>query len=403
MLGKPKQPFAVSEDKGILRVSMSKQALLYYIAFVVGFLLLNFLILTVYVVMNSPLTKTQWYGVLILGAMGTVPGVIFLVLLLRRKPYAFDRGTGRFLQGTKLIFRIEGIQYIQVHREQNARNKKQFFFALSVVPKEGEPHLMFKWEAPATELLALAEKIANYLGTSVHKGEDLAASLAELQTEYKKWDAFSFLLFLLFASTTGLAWWWGLQKVGDWNSTRFPEAIYYLAPTRLAWALPAIFLGIVSADLPMRAVYRWLLKNKYQEFVRYQALYYGVKTAALTKPVYLFVGVVSLLMILMFLDFYVVFTRGEIVINPLFSVLEQRHAYNDIKEITTAPQFIAPNGNVVSRREYIIRFSDGSTWSTHFAPSELDAAHKSEVLKFVASQSNVPIRELEVFRKDELY
>jgi hypothetical protein len=91
------------------------------------------------------------------------------------------------------------------------------------------------------------------------------------------------------------------------------------------------------------------------------------------------------------------------VINPLFSVVEQRYSYNDIKEITTAPQFIAPNGNRVSRQEYIIRFSDGSTWSTHFAPSELDAAHKSEVLKFVASQSHVPIREVEVFRKDELY
>ncbi len=403
MLANPKELYFISEEKGTLRVRCSKQAVLYSLAVATGIELVNLLTLGLYILIAGPLGKHQWVAVIILGVMGLAAYVVFLFLILRQHAYVFDRVMDRFFHGNKLVSLISNIRHLQIHREQNARTSKAFY-VLSVILAQGEPHLMYRLEEPATELFALSEMIAEYLGKKVDRDEDLVLVLKGLGTRFGRWYAFGLLLFFANASLATLGWWWVLWRLGNWRAMQFPNAVYALTPIAAAWLIPALFLGLICGYAIMSAIYRRILKDEYQEYVRYQELKDGYKTsAALVRSTYLTVTLGSIAAILLFLDWYVVFFQEEIVINRPFSVSEERHRYSDVIEIKTAPWLVMRNGKKVHRRAYLIRFSDDTYWSTDQDPSGLDDRGKKEVLKFVSSKSQIPIREVEVLSLDEVF
>src|SRR6266581_2520771 len=399
MLAKPKEPYSIVEEKGILRVAISKKTKFYYLAMVTSFFLFNLLTIGLYIVIAGPLSKSQWLAVTIVGVLGLAGYLGFLILFLPQKAYIFDRGTDRFLHGNKLVSRVAQIRHLEIHRESNEKTRK-LFYVLSVVLEQGEPHVMYKLEEPATQLFLLAEKIAEYVGTKVCQGEDLLAVLKDLETRFGRWYRVGLFLFFVSASFSTLAWWGVLRLIGDWRAARFSDAAYALTPMALAWLLPAMFLGLISGYAIVSRVYRWLLKDRYQDYIRFEDLKHGYNTRAALFPTYLTVTIIMLAAVLLFLDWYVVFIPEEIVINRLFSVVEERHPYSQVHEIKTAPQLVMPNGKKVHRSVYLVRFSDGTYWSTDQDPSGLDERGKKNIAEYVSSKSHIPINQVEFLNVD---
>jgi hypothetical protein len=57
---------------------------------------------------------------------------------------------------------------------------------------------------------------------------------------------------------------------------------------------------------------------------------------------------------------------------------------------------------LVSRREYLVIFSDGRRWSTTFIPSDPDPETKRNFIRMISDRSGKPIEEVTLFSKDEL-
>ena len=67
-----------------------------------------------------------------------------------------------------------------------------------------------------------------------------------------------------------------------------------------------------------------------------------------------------------------------------------------------APQSIAPNGNVVKRRHVVLRFRNGSSWSTINLPLAVSNAEMRRLTRLVSERSGKPINEMALFRSSDL-
>ena len=114
-------------------------------------------------------------------------------------------------------------------------------------------------------------------------------------------------------------------------------------------------------------------------------------------------SVVTLMMLVMLSNWYTLFTSDEVIVKRLFAVSKDKLKYSDVSHIVTAPSLTAPNGNVVNRREYVIRFASGTSWTTNLAPTDLTLDQKLHIAQFVSRRSGVPITEVKRFTRDEVY
>jgi len=63
---------------------------------------------------------------------------------------------------------------------------------------------------------------------------------------------------------------------------------------------------------------------------------------------------------------------------------------------------LAPIGNQIRRREYVLTFRSGDHWSTNDLPNGITSERKLEVIQYISRASGVPIRNVAVLPSDEL-
>jgi hypothetical protein len=157
-----------------------------------------------------------------------------------------------------------------------------------------------------------------------------------------------------------------------------------------------MILGIVSCGLSLDWIYRRLLKDRYPNYVRYDKLTSGYDSERAAKPIVLGMGFLSIAMVASALSWHVVFRENDVTFHSWCGLGTTTEFYSNVKEIRTAPQLRAPSGKLVDRREYVVEFDDGATWSTNFQPGDLSLQEKKSLLEFVATKSKKPIRELPI-------
>lgn len=122
----------------------------------------------------------------------------------------------------------------------------------------------------------------------------------------------------------------------------------------------------------------------------------------MTKLVSLTACTLSALLTAALFDTYVVAGATELRVNP-FLGLERRYSYSDITEIATAPSLIAPNGNLVHRRVFLLKFADGNTFSTDSVPEhELQRRTLTALIEVIIDRTGIQPIEKAVFRRGEL-
>jgi hypothetical protein len=230
---------------------------------------------------------------------------------------------------------------------------------------------------------------------------DETRSLEELRREFLRWDLAARALLLLVAPATGYVWWRVFVNLGSAVERSYPEAAFTFPPTPIAWALPALFAGIVSSGPVITSSMKLILGERYPRFLSYQDSIYRMNTQAMNRPFY--IGSVSMIAIGVFIiaNWYTYVTDTHLVANPFFGFSEQSHRLSDLTQIRTAPTLIAPNGNRVQRREYVLKFADGGHWTTKWNPSESSADVIQALISHVSSKGGVPPTELEYLANDE--
>jgi len=221
-------------------------------------------------------------------------------------------------------------------------------------------------------------------------------SLDELRPRYSKWHLSNIALMFAGIAWASVTWWYLFSQIAAWNDARYEPAVFHLHDTGLMLAAPAFLLGIVTAGLLLAFVYRGLLGEHYPDYVRFENLLYGFDGKRIRRPMLVGTFGLSVLLFAAALSWHVAFQNDRVNFHSWCGMGDASKLYSQIKEIRSAPQLKAPSGRLVDRREYIVEFDDGSTWSTNFEPARLDPQTKQQLVTFVAGRAKKRVRELQV-------
>ena len=216
-----------------------------------------------------------------------------------------------------------------------------------------------------------------------------------LRPIYARWDKISLVLAFVFIPLLAYTFYEILVALAKLQMRQFDSAPYVLSPFWVMWAIPAGFLAILAANVPLVLILNHFLQDKVAEYLVYLNLSYGYDTQRLGKIVFNIVGLLSAIFLLLAYDSYVVFDNSEIIISEFFSLSDERYHYTDIRAIEV--ERIAPHGNL-SRVEthYVIAFKNGKRWYSRLSPIESEDGRLRSAMEFVSSKSGVPIPDLPV-------
>ncbi len=142
-----------------------------------------------------------------------------------------------------------------------------------------------------------------------------------------------------------------------------------------------------------------LLGARYGEFLDYWCQSSGMNSVKANVLVFQVCAVLCFGLIFLGLRAHVQLTNDALVVNGIFSAGEVRYPLADIQNIETSGRFVAPNGKLVSRREYVVIFNDGRRWSTTFIPSDPDPEAKRKFMRMISDRSGKPIEEVDSVRQ----
>jgi hypothetical protein len=234
--------------------------------------------------------------------------------------------------------------------------------------------------------------VCRRLFPSVAKYEEPARPYEELRKEFRLWEILVFCLTGLFGIITGLFWIWVFMKLGAWRFSLFPQGALVLTASWLLW-LPGLFMGVpTGAFLAYLLVRRWL-KSRYRDYLAYQNQKFRVNNEKMGFVLGGLITAAPLIMLLMLLNWYVIFTPEQIIIKPLLALTAHNYRYSEVEDIRTVPALTAWTGKTGERQDYVITFRDGRQWATSFSPTPLSFKRKAQIFMYVTLKSDLQITE----------
>jgi hypothetical protein len=227
--------------------------------------------------------------------------------------------------------------------------------------------------------------------------------IEELRAKYRKWVNMLGLLMFVAGVPFSIGLWFAMSGLAAWSAHQLPSAIVTFAPiTPRYWAVPALLLGLVCGAMAAMWMVRWFLGVRYGEFLDYWCQSSGMNSVRANVFVFQVCAALCVGLLSLGLRAHVQLTDDALVVNGIFSTGEVRYPLDAVQNIETSEFFVAPNGKLVSRREYVVVFNDGRRWSTTFIPSDPDPETKRSFIRMIAERSGKPIQEVSLFTNDEL-
>jgi hypothetical protein len=220
-------------------------------------------------------------------------------------------------------------------------------------------------------------------------------TLETLSRRYRVWEAIAIVPLFLFIVSLGFAWDYALWAIAGRHLRSLGPSMHLLAPPHDMWRVAALFLGILSATLPMHWLYQRLLGEGYEEYTLYTNLKYRFDTWKAFRVIAYPLGVFCVVFVVLGLDCYIRLTPQAIVINRFLGLGETRYAYGQVRELKVAQFVRAPNGNVVLRPHVVVEFTDGFRLTTNGAILDQRLERDVAALRYVARQSGKPIQQVE--------
>jgi len=229
-------------------------------------------------------------------------------------------------------------------------------------------------------------------------------TLEELAPKYAKWEGVFVAIYIVSWAPVTYGLWLLLQQLSDWNATTLGPAEILITADPWFWTLPAFFLALVLPGAPLTWLAHRLLGPRFAEYDRYLSLKHRMDWARANRVALQVTGWGCALAIFLGLNWYVLVRADALVINRLLGVTEDVHPWASFRSIRTAPRFVAPNGSVKQRRQWLVTFEDGTTWSTLGGlPREQTAAQTAALIAALSARARLPVEEIPVFEKYALW
>lgn len=227
---------------------------------------------------------------------------------------------------------------------------------------------------------------------SVAKYEEPARPLEELKKEFRPWEILIFCLTVLLGMITGLLWWWLFYRIGVWRFSHFPQGAIVLTGSWLLW-VPGLFMGVATGAFLTYLLMRLWLKSRYRDYLAYQNQKFRVNNERMGVLLGILITAGPLIILLMLLNWYVIFTPEQIIIKPLFALSKQSYRYSDVVSIRRVPALTGGLRKTGDNKEYVIFFRNGRQWATYYSPAPLTLKRKMAIIMYLTLKSEVQVTE----------
>lgn len=210
---------------------------------------------------------------------------------------------------------------------------------------------------------------------------------------FRWWEVASLVPIFLFVVLLGFGWYLVL-KGGDRLLVPYTRhTLLLVRPSNFYWMIPSLFLGIVSSAIPLNALYGILLRDRLRRYQRYcnERVGFDANRAFMVLGAIVVAGVV-----VFFLAGITSFTRftysGIEIARPLWFRTEF-YPYRSVREIERFPVSSTLSGNPRPLAHWVIRFDDGTSWSTCDGLRDPSPVDDVKVERLVSRQSGLKVIE----------
>ena len=221
-----------------------------------------------------------------------------------------------------------------------------------------------------------------------------ALSLTDAERRlYYRWEVASLVPFFVFGPALTWMWYHALRELAGLAIGSSPDAVFVLAPTGRYWVVPSIFLGIVSAVVPMTLLYQALLGERFPTYERAAAERVGFDGRRALKGMSVLFGAATVVFFACAVNSTTRFTKDDVKVGNAFSFEARSQPYERVTAVLHRATFEAPSGKIVRRPHYVVQFADGTEWSTRQGLREPEPQLDAQVARFVAERAKLTIRE----------
>ncbi len=220
---------------------------------------------------------------------------------------------------------------------------------------------------------------------------DIAAlSPKQLDKGYGKLEGGAFGAFLVSAAACAGGWWWYLTATLPGWLPQNEGTVHVIGMEGWYWALPALFLGIVTSPIPTYLIMAPILRGRFWGFIRQQDLKYGGYTRtgfAITACV----AVINIPLLYCGWRATANFLPDRVVMHHVFAPPSVQ-PYTAVKSLEYTKSYSRRRGKA-DKWVYMIRirFADGTDWSGNAGDEDGTRTHEVEVLRYVSGKAGVPI------------
>jgi multisubunit Na+/H+ antiporter MnhB subunit len=218
--------------------------------------------------------------------------------------------------------------------------------------------------------------------------------IGELRKEFWKFDILILILFFvltpIFVIITYILFGW----ISDLRFSKASANGYLFIPERMMWFVPAIFAGLGLSAFVFLKLQKPILKDRFNDYAAYSSLKYGFDADRVSNFLIKFLIVFVTAFFILAINYYAYFGNDKIMISDFFQLTESKYEYNDITAIKSVDKLIAPNGNVVIDKHYVIDFSDSYKWSSRQG-GDSNYEKDTDMINYILTKTGLEIKHLE--------
>jgi hypothetical protein len=189
------------------------------------------------------------------------------------------------------------------------------------------------------------------------------------------------------------AWFLALKAVAALFDHRNPGTKFLLQASPVTWAIPAMFLGIVSLPILLQWFSRSVLGGCYGRYQQYCNEREGFNDARFCGWLAALVVIAASVFFGVFVTVFARFSEAGIELGRPLSMRSVFYEYTRVRSIEHEMTNRAPNGKLVWKPHYVIRFDDGESWSTLEGFRDPEPDLEKQIAQFISAKCGQSIVE----------
>lgn len=217
----------------------------------------------------------------------------------------------------------------------------------------------------------------------------------DLIQKYQAFDVKILVSFFILIPINIAALTYLLTKLSDYGFSSVPNLEYTIRPNAGTWFVISLILSMATSFVLIVTIVKRIKKDEEREYWKYYNLKYGFNATWILKYLSIIIVLFMTILTMSQLNSYVNFQTDHISINKSLDLFDRTYDITDIEEITHYLKTTAPNGKIVDKPHYSIKFTDGFKWRTNDdlrTPNIKD----DEIFKWLINRTGLELNEIEI-------